>query len=127
MSEQQAAYMAEALADGRHMTEGTLGELLNDALWSALTAEQEAAMVLPARVRSSVFAIISLVDGAFGNDVAAEVRDYIETLEQALSASWWCYGHGSCGVCGISMESDDATPHAADCIIPALIEKYPDA
>lgn len=100
MSEQQAAYMVEALADGKHMTESGVNGMI---YVEPITEAEEFAKTL------------------------ASIT-YIETLEQALKGLRDAYelevGSEQCSLCGEWVNDEG---HAPDCIVPALIAKYPDA
>ena len=105
MTEQDAAYMASALADGQHMTEAGA-----EALVAGSTLFDHG----PAWVRDD-----------------DEIADYIETLEQEVLKSWdqvldssEGYGDHECAHCDGAAQRQDRIEHAPGCIVPALIAKY---
>lgn len=100
--EVEAAYIANALAEGQHMTEGSIAEM---------TEAQQGIVDSVKRGRESLY------------------LSYIETLERAVLALEPLISMFECPIClplyfkGRNIDN----AHLPDCIVPALLEKYPDA
>lgn len=101
MTEQEAAYMAGALADGQHMTEAGAAGMARESRDACEFTEAEPA----------VKAYIEMLEGialAYHEEVEAEYGRFIA-----------CVGCGRGGSVPIGVPR----LHAPDCIIPALIAK----
>ena len=107
----------DAVAEGQLMTETGTEALLDNQM---IYVGEDPGLAELAGTR-----LVSLGDGRF--QVVTDSA-YIETLEQALKGLRDAYelevGSEQCSLCGEWVNDEG---HAPDCIVPALIAKYPDA
>ncbi len=134
MTETEAAYMAEALAEGKHMTE----RRVNDMIYvpeAGLVAEYLNLEPSHGGERERVMRAPNNADGEERWQIVTDTA-YIETLEQTVLELWRSWepkasGVGSnwwCRPCsGPVTDKINEVEHAPDCIVPALISKYEDA
>lgn len=130
----KAGFMADALAAGQMQTEAGTEALMAQAIDNQMVFLGDEEFELDGdRIVSVRERLVRAPNNEDGEEMWQIVQDtaYIETLEQAVVKVERLH-FGQCLLCrhdesGAWVPLATSGPHAPDCIVPALLEKYPDA